>query len=109
MNNHFKSTPLQIKKTITRMKQNYTLIPLCLILLAFIACSNNVKKASDSKAETGKAVINVPQFNADSAYRYVKAQVPTQSVETTWQTSWPHSEPKSPTNMQTCPPTTAHC
>ena len=75
MNNHFKSTPLQIKKTITRMKQNYTLIPLCLILLAFIACSNNVKKASDSKAETGKAVINVPQFNADSAYRYVKAQV----------------------------------
>lgn len=60
------------------MKQNYTLIPLCLMLLAFIACSNNVKttsKTSDGKTETEKTVINVPQFNADSAYQYVKAQV----------------------------------
>ena len=40
-----------------KMKQNYTLIPLCLMLLAFIACSNNVKttsKTSDGKTETEK-------------------------------------------------------
>ena len=57
------------------MKRNYTLIPLCLVLLAFIACSNNTKKASDDTEATAKNVVNVPQFNADSAYQYVKAQV----------------------------------
>ena len=57
------------------MKRNYTLIPLCLVLLAFIACSNNTKKASDDTETTTKSVVNVPQFNADSAYQYVKAQV----------------------------------
>ena len=57
------------------MKRNYTLIPLCLVLLAFIACSNNTKKASDDAETTTKSVVNVPQFNADSAYQYVKAQV----------------------------------
>ena len=49
------------------MKRNYTLIPLCLVLLAFIACSNNTKKASDDTEATAKNVVNVPQFNADSA------------------------------------------
>ncbi|MCI1646937.1 MAG: M28 family peptidase [Bacteroides sp.] len=55
------------------MRRTYTLIPLYLVLLAFIACSNKAKTASESKvlAETA----NVPQFNADSAYQYVKAQV----------------------------------
>lgn len=57
------------------MKRNCTLIPLCLVLLAFIACSNNTKKASDDTETTTKSVVNVPQFNADSAYQYVKAQV----------------------------------
>ena len=57
------------------MKRNYTLIPLCLVLLAFIACSNNTKKTSDDTETTTKSVVNVPQFNADSAYQYVKAQV----------------------------------
>lgn len=57
------------------MKQNYTIIPLCLALLAFVACSNNTKKSSDDTEATTKSIVNVPQFNADSAYQYVKAQV----------------------------------
>ena len=57
------------------MKRNYTLIPLCLVLLAFIACSNNTKKASDDTEATAENAVNVPLFNADSAYQYVKAQV----------------------------------
>ena len=36
------------------MKRNYTLIPLCLVLLAFIACSNNTKKASDDTEATAR-------------------------------------------------------
>lgn len=56
------------------MKRNYTLITLCLALSAFIACSN-AKTASESKEPTAKSTVSVPQFNTDSAYRYVKAQV----------------------------------
>ena len=50
------------------MKRNYTLIPLCLVLLAFIACSNNTKKTSDDTETTTKSVVNVPQFNACLLY-----------------------------------------
>lgn len=57
------------------MKRNYTLIPLCLLLLAFIACSNHAKKADEGTQATEASVVNVPTFNADSAYRYVKRQV----------------------------------
>lgn len=56
------------------MKRNYPLIPLCLALLAIVACSN-AKTASDKTEAATKKVVNVPLFNADSAYHFVKAQV----------------------------------
>lgn len=59
------------------MKRNYTFTSLLLLLIiATVACSNNSKKAADNGEETDtKSVVNVPQFNADSAYQYVKSQV----------------------------------
>lgn len=59
------------------MKRNYTFIPLFLLLLvAVVACSNNSKSTTaDSEGKKPETVVNVPQFDADSAYHYVKAQV----------------------------------
>ncbi len=58
------------------MKRNYTIIPLSLLLLiAMVACSNNSKNNSDREEQTAKIIVNVPQFDADSAYQYVKSQV----------------------------------
>lgn len=56
------------------MKRNYTLIFLCFILSTLIACSNT-KTVNNNTETTTKTVTSVPQFNADSAYQYVKAQV----------------------------------
>lgn len=59
------------------MKQNYTLIPLLLLLVAIVACSNGSNKPASNEregAETTKNEVQVPRFNADSAYRYVQAQ-----------------------------------
>lgn len=58
------------------MKRNYTFIPLILLLiLAVVACSNHSSKSSNDSEETStKSTVNVPQFNADSAYQYVQAQ-----------------------------------
>lgn len=56
------------------MKQNYALILLCLMPAVFMACGN-AKTVSDKTETTTKSVVHVPQFNADSAYQYVKAQV----------------------------------
>lgn len=59
------------------MKRNYTFTTLLLLLIvAAVACSNNSKKSADDSEESNtKSTVNVPQFNADSAYQYVKAQV----------------------------------
>ena len=59
------------------MKRNYTFTSLLLLLIvAAVACSNNSKKSADNSEEADtKSVANVPQFNADSAYQYVKSQV----------------------------------
>lgn len=58
------------------MKRNYTIIPLSLLLLiAMVACSNNSKNNSDREEQKAKSIVNVPQFDADSAYQYVKSQV----------------------------------
>lgn len=59
------------------MKRNYTFIPLLLLLLvAAVACSNNSGKAAsgDNEEPPVKTTVNVPAFNADSAYRYIQAQ-----------------------------------
>lgn len=57
------------------MKQKCTLISLLWLLLAFVACSNHAKTGSADSDKKEKNVVNVPQFNADSAYLCVKAQV----------------------------------
>lgn len=58
------------------MKRNYTIIPLSLLLLiAMVACSNKSKGTTDSEEKQPGSTVSVPQFDADSAYRYVKAQV----------------------------------
>ena len=59
------------------MKRNYTLIPLLLLIVAIVACSNGSNKPANNErkeAETAKDEVQVPRFNADSAYRYVQAQ-----------------------------------
>ncbi len=58
------------------MKRNYTLIPLAALLLtAIVACSNKSgQTASDETEAETKNTVDVPRFNADSAYQYVKVQ-----------------------------------
>ena len=56
------------------MKRNYTIIPLSLLLLiAMVACSNKSKGTTDNEEKQPGSTVSVPQFDADSAYRYVKA------------------------------------
>ncbi len=58
------------------MKRNYTIIPLSLLLLiAMVACSNKNKTNTDSEDMQSASTVDVPQFDADSAYRYIEAQV----------------------------------
>ena len=59
------------------MKRNYTIIPLSLLLLIAMVsmCSNKIKGNTDSEGKQPKSTVSVPQFDADSAYRYVKEQV----------------------------------
>ena len=40
-----------------------------------VACSNKSKGTTDSEEKQPGSTVSVPQFDADSAYRYVKAQV----------------------------------
>lgn len=83
------------------MKRNYTFIPLLLsLIVAIVACSNNSSKsAGDNEETTTRSTVNVPQFNADSAYLYIQDQAdffilvfPIQPhirlAENSWQTSW---------------------
>lgn len=58
------------------MKRNYTLIPLAALLLtAIVACSNKSGQTTSDETEVEtKTIVNVPRFNADSAYQYVKTQ-----------------------------------
>lgn len=59
------------------MKRTHTLIPLLLglLIVATVSCSNHKKAASEEAEETEKQVVDVPQFNADSAYLYIQTQV----------------------------------
>lgn len=57
------------------MKRKYTLFLLISLLLAIVSCSNKAKTSGENTESTTKATVNIPNFNADSAYQYVKAQV----------------------------------
>lgn len=58
------------------MKRKCTFIPLCLLLfVAVVACSSNKKSTADSEDKKPERIVSVPQFDADSAYQYVKGQV----------------------------------
>ena len=58
------------------MKRNYKSIPLLLLLIiAAVACSSNRSKSADiSEGTISGNGIDVPPFNADSAYLYIQTQ-----------------------------------
>ncbi len=57
------------------MKRKYSLIFLVCLLLAIVSCGNKAKTSNENTENSAKSTVNVPKFNADSAYKYVKAQV----------------------------------
>lgn len=59
------------------MKRSYTFIPLSLLLLvAIVSCSSNSSKnGTEAEEKKPKETVQVPVFDADSAYRYVQEQV----------------------------------
>lgn len=50
-------------------------MPMAMTMLSFIACSNSQQSTANSNEKAKTHNVNVPAFNADSAYSYVKAQV----------------------------------
>src|SRR3954466_2024711 len=50
---------------------------LSFIILAFISCNNkkNVTDNNDSSPTVNQPSVSVPEFNADSAYQFVKDQI----------------------------------
>ncbi len=56
------------------MNKKYTLWVLAAMLFTGTACSGSKTQKADTN-QTESITINVPQFNADSAYQYVKSQV----------------------------------
>ncbi len=58
------------------MKRSYTWSLLLLFsFFAVVACSSNTQAAADKQEVTVPASIEIPPFDADSAYQYVQAQV----------------------------------
>ena len=55
------------------MNKNHFYLTIILLLTAFMACSNNNKTVDNTEKKT-KVTVNVPGFNADSAYQYIQAQ-----------------------------------
>ncbi len=56
------------------MKKNYIILSMALLLLSAFSCGNNHKTTS-SEEEDSKVTVQVPQFDADSAYEYTRKQV----------------------------------
>ena len=54
------------------MKKNYMLFMVSLLLFSTLSCGN---KNKSNDIETKEVTVQVPQFDADSAYQYTKAQV----------------------------------
>lgn len=58
------------------MKNKFLKISLFLALLAFVSCANAPKKAqSETKEIASTEKINIPNFNADSAYQFIEKQL----------------------------------
>lgn len=56
------------------MKKNCLYIPLLLLIISIAACSNKKESTNESVAKKPEVKVNVPTFNADSAYQYIQAQ-----------------------------------
>lgn len=67
-----KSLILRLEQKEKDMKKNSTLLLTSLLLFSTLSCGN---KSKGSDGETKKITVQVPQFDADSAYQYTKAQV----------------------------------
>ena len=48
---------------------------LCSLAIVFYSCNSNKKKEEKSEKEKTQAALNIPDFNADSAYFYVEKQI----------------------------------
>ena len=58
------------------MKKKSMIVPMCAFwLLAAFSCGGGSKAGGTSEQTDDKVIVNVPQFDADSAYLYVKNQV----------------------------------
>lgn len=57
------------------MKKSYILIFTMFLLLSAFSCGGSKSKASESEEAASNVVVKAPDFDADSAYQYVKAQV----------------------------------
>lgn len=57
------------------MKPIKLMIFLCCTLFALAACGSSASKAGTDAENTEKHTVEVPQFNADSAYHFIQAQV----------------------------------
>ena len=56
------------------MKQHCTYLIMLLSLVAIVACSNKKAVTKEQPATESTTIVNVPQFQADSAYQYIQAQ-----------------------------------
>lgn len=56
------------------MKKSYKSLPLILLLIAILACSNNRKSSEETTQAQATSTVKVPTFEADSAYLYIKTQ-----------------------------------
>jgi len=64
-----------VKFKILKMKNKLLFLPVIVITVLFLAsCGNGTKKDGDTKKDT-VVQMNVPAFNADTAYYFVKRQV----------------------------------
>ena len=84
------------------MKRNSMFILSAFILFSAFSCGTNGSKTTSTDITEKKVIVQVPQFDADSAYKYIqstsdrahqilKVMLP---VETTWPPNWPNMEPK---------------
>lgn len=62
-------------KTQRRKGKILCFIQLILLVLIIASCNLATNKTPEVKEEEKKPVVNIPEFNADSAYQYVKHQV----------------------------------
>ena len=57
------------------MKRNSMFILSAFILFSAFSCGTNGSKTTSTDITEKKVIVQVPQFDADSAYKYIQAQV----------------------------------